>query len=304
MIKENGMEEKQDVYDLWRFCYPTQNEEYLKFYFEHLYDTGISITQEQDNHVVSSLQMNYHTLSFHGRYLKCSYLLGASTLPDYRRRGHMRTLMNSLLDEAEHNCLITFIRAFHPKMYDSFGFEVIYTRKAYTIAREELIKMTTSHVFTQVQAKELVDVYQRFTMRFDGFYVRDVAYYELLLSELRLKQKELLVYRDNHGTVNGYIIYQMKKNEVLVQEAVYLNSTVLKRLLKKAIGNHTEITVMVSACECLEKIFPLAIPKKQPYMMARINNYELFNKLYNTKVKQVQDAFKLLKKPLWLHEYY
>ena len=304
MIRENGQQDKQEIYDLWKLCYPTQNETYLAFYFKHIFDQGIHITVEQDDRIVSSLQMNYHTLAFHGRRLKCSYILGASTLPDYRRRGHMRTLMNSLLDEAEHNCLITLIRAFNPKVYDHFGFEVIYSRKAYTIPREELIKTSTLRVHTTVDAHELLELYRRFTMRFDGFYARDIQYYELLLKELALKQKELLVSRDRRGEINGYVLYQKKKSDILVQEAVYLTSTILKRLLKKAMGTHQEITILVSSCECLEKIFPLAIPKKQPYMMARINNYELFNKLFNTKVKNVQDAFHVMKKPLWLHEYY
>ncbi|MEG0468561.1 GNAT family N-acetyltransferase [Amedibacillus sp. YH-ame6] len=304
MIRETLVNEKNEVFDLWKLSYPTQNETYLKFYFDEIFDQGVGIVKEQDGKIVSSLQMNYHVFQFHGKQLKASYILGASTLPDYRRRGHMRSLMQSILDEASHNCLITLIKAFNPKVYDHFGFDVVYYRKGYTLTRESLHKVTTQRVSEDCEAKELLETYRRFIVRFDGYYARDIKYYETLLKELELKQKHILVYRGEHNEIQGYIIYQVKKNDVVVQEAIYMNSTVLKRLLKRAMGVEKEITVMVSSCERLERIFPLAIPKKQPYLMARINNYALFNKLYNVKVKNTQEAFELLKKPLWCHEYY
>lgn len=304
MIKESSVLDKQKVLDLWKQSYPTQDEEYLKFYFEHVYDDGIGILKEQDDRIVSSLEMNYHTIQFAGKQLKASYILGVSTLPDYRRRGHMLSLMESALDEARHNCLITIIKAFNPKVYDHFGFEVAYYRKAYTIHRDMLHTVSSAHVSNSATPKELLAIYRKFILRFDGCYIRDEHYYETLLKELLLEQKKLCVYRNSHNEVMGYIIYQKKKQDIIIQEAIYVESVVLKRLLKKALGMEKEVTVMVSMCERLEKIFPMAIPKKQPYMMARINNYELFNKLYNVKVKNVKEAFAILKKPLWCHEYY
>lgn len=38
--------------------------------------------------------------------------------------------------------------------------------------------------------------------------------------------------------------------------------------------------------------------------MARINNPELFNKLYNLEVKSAAEAFASALRPLWIHEYY
>lgn len=304
MLRDSCTQDKQEIFDLWKQAYPMQNEEYLQFYFDYVYDQGVGIVYEMDGRIVSSLEMNYHTLYVQGKQLKASYILGASTLPDYRRRGYMQTLMESALDEARHNCLITLIKAFNPKAYQTFGFEVVYHRKAYTLTKATLHTVSSAHVSSQANAKELLHVYRKFVQRFDGYYVRDIPYYETLLKELQLGQKQLLVYRDAHGEVSGYVIYQKRKQERIVQEAIYLESVVLKRLLKKTIGDHHEITVMVSTCERLEKIFPMAIPKKQPYIMARINNFELFNKLYNTKIKTVEQAFSLSKKPLWCHEYY
>ncbi|MEG1731626.1 MAG: GNAT family N-acetyltransferase, partial [Longicatena sp.] len=90
----------------------------------------------------------------------------------------------------------------------------------------------------------------------------------------------------------------------MVLEAIYLESVSLLHMLKKAIGMEKEISLSVSLHERLEKLFPLIIPKKQVYMMARINNIALFNKLYNVKIKNTKEAFESIKKPLWCHEYY
>lgn len=304
MMREANRGDKQEIFQLWKSCYPTQNEQYLKFYFTSIYDQGVSVIQEQDHRIVSSLQMNYHSISFMGKRLKMSYLLGASTLPDYRRRGHMHALMQTMLDEAEHICLLTFMKAFNPRAYAKYGFEVAYMRNSYTISRDELYKVSTARINNKVEASELFQLYQRFAFHFDGWYTRDTQYYSTLLKEMEMEQKNILVYRNTRGEVTGYIIYQRLKTEILVQEAIYLESAVLKRLLKKAIGVEKELTIMVSSSERLEKIFPLSIPKKQPFMMVRINNYELFNKLYNMNVKTVSEAYAKMKKPNWCHEYY
>lgn len=304
MVRDSSTEDKQEVFDLWRQAYPTQDEAYLRFYFDQLYDHGVGLISQMDGRVVASLEMNYHTLHFQGKQLKCSYILGASTLPDYRRRGHMSALMESALDEARHNCLITLIKAFNPKVYHGFGFEVVYYRKSYTITKAMLHTVSDIRVCKDASEKELLDVYKRFTLRFDGYYVRDITYYETLQKELTLGNKHLLVYRNAQKEVCGYIIYQKKKQDIVIQEAIYLESVVLKRLLKRAIAQQNEVTLIVSDSERLEKIFPMVIPKKQSYMMARINNIELYNKLYNVKVKSVEEAFALSKKPHWCHEYY
>ena len=304
MVKEAGRDDKSEVYELWKHAYPRQNRNYLSFYFRHLFDEGVCLVQEQDHRIISSLQMNTHVMRFQGKLLNISYILGVSTLPDYRRRGHMRELMNSALDEASHNHLITLVKAFNPRLYEQFGFQVLYERKQYLIQREYLNKIIPLRVAHEAEAKELLKAYRQFIRHFDGYYERDVAYYETLLKELTLGIKQLVTYRDAHGTLCGYLIYQMQKNDLVVKEAVYMESIALQRMMKEILGDHEAIIVEVSQSEKLEKIFTLAIPKRSAFMMARINSYPLFNKLFNAKAKTPKEAYAILKKPLWLHEYY
>lgn len=304
MIKEARVEEKTQVYELWKASYPNQSIAYLTYYFKTLFDQGTCLIQEQDNRIISSLQINEHVIAFANKKICMAFLLGVSTLPDYRRRGHMRALMESALDETSHNYLFTFIKAFNPKLYAPYGFETIYSHRHYTIRPEELNKVSILHTQKEATPAQLLRAYQRFTMKFDGYYLRDLAYYERLLEELALQEKHMMVYRDPIQGVCGYLIYQFIKDEIQVSEAIYLDSLSLMRMLRAIVQPNKEITIEVSEKEHLEKIFPLAIPKKQGFMMVRVNNYELFNKYFHQNVKSAKEAFAILKKPLWLHEYY
>lgn len=304
MIREARAEDRREIFELWKSAYPNQNQSYLTFYFRVLFEQGTCLVQEQDDRIISSLQLNEHILSFQERMLSVSYLLGISTLPDYRRRGHMRQLMESALDEAGHRHMITLIKAFNPKLYAPYGFDTVYVHKNYLIKSQDLQKVSTLHTQKEATAAQLLHAYQRFTSRFDGYYVRDKVYYEYLLEELNLREKQIIVYRDPVQGIVGYLIYKVVKDEILVKEAIYMESIQLMRMLKAISQQDKELIVEVSDKEKLEKIFPMAIPKRQGFMMARINDYELFNKYFNTDVKNPKEAYAILKKPLWLHEYY
>lgn len=304
MLRDASKENKADVYELWKQSYANQNRNDLNFYFKYIYDRGRCIVIEENQQIISSLQIHEHVLSLKGKQLKISYIYGVATHPDYRRRGYMRKLMESALDEVSHNHLITFIYGFHPKLYKQFGFETIYERKTYAIPREYLNKVSQSQVTYDANPLELLQVYQQYTSHFDGYYARNEKYYQTLLNELMMSQKQLVVYRNKKQEVCGYLIYCKKKHEIYVEEAIYLESVALLRMLKAAIQDEEEILVEVSQSEKLEKIFPLAISKKQPFIMARVNNMELFNKLFNTNVKSTAEAFESVQRPLWIHETY
>lgn len=303
MIREVNKDDKQDVYTLWKQAYPNQNRNYLNFYFKHIFDKSACFVVEQDNQIVSSIQMNEHTLQLHGKQIKMSYIVGVSTLPDYRRRGNMKKLMGCVMDKASHNHLVSFIQAFNPKLYAQFGFETIYYRKMYTIHRKALQRISTAKVANSAKAEELLQAYQKFITYFNGYYSRNLQYYTQLLNELAISQKRIVVYHSREKEISGYLIFHYKKEEVYVDEAIYTESVALSRMLKAALGNAEEIVIEVSQHEKLERIFPMVIPKKQAAIMVRINNVMLFNKLYNSKAKNAIEAFSS-NKPLWCNEYY
>lgn len=304
MIKEAQVNNKAEIYELWKTAFPTRSKAYLSFYFKHLFDEGKCLYLPQDDKIISSLQVHEHVMKFCGRKLQCSYILGVATLPDYRRRGHMRHLMDSVLDELSHNHLITLIEGFNPKLYEPFGFMSVYQGKTYTINTHYFDKVNTAGVSHHVNATELAQLYQNYSRHFDCAYVRDVHYFDLFLKRSVLDHGNICVYRNKNHDVCGYAVYTENSVEVKVSEIVYLDSIALMKMLRYISKGYPDVTVTVSQSEKLERLFPLTIPKKDAVTMARINNYELFNKLYNQKAKTSNDAFALCKKPIFLHEVY
>ena len=112
----------------------------------------------------------------------------------------------------------------------------------------------------------------------------------------------MVAYRDKNGEVSGYLLYEVVQNDLFVREAIYRNAMSLQRMMKKILDKRELLYLEVSANEQIEKIFPLAIGKRNAYMMARVNSVSLFNKLYCSNIKNAQEAFQLLRRPLWIHE--
>ena len=58
MLRDAGKQDKAEIYELWKQSYPNQNRNYLNFYFKNIFDKGRCIALEQDQRIISSLQLN------------------------------------------------------------------------------------------------------------------------------------------------------------------------------------------------------------------------------------------------------
>lgn len=303
MIKDIQKEDLEGIRTLWYQSHPEQQQEYIDFYFQNEFFKTHCIVCEQDGRIISSLAMKEHVMSFLNRKLLVSYLEGVATLPDYRRRGHMHELMNVALDEVSHNHLITLTRALNPKIFEPYGFETVCYHKFYMISRRHL-DIGTSGVSHQYDIQELLDVYEEYTKHFDGCIQRDIAYYRRFVERSMLQNGNICVCRDAKGNLSGYAAYHRTDEQAEIHEIIYLDSASFMKLAAYVCGSEDEVSVQVSQAERIEMLFPLAIGKRQRFLMARINNYELFNKLFNTKAETVTEAFALMKKPIMNNEYY
>ncbi|MEG1639252.1 MAG: GNAT family N-acetyltransferase, partial [Erysipelotrichaceae bacterium] len=84
----------------------------------------------------------------------------------------------------------------------------------------------------------------------------------------KLSNYGLCAYLSPHNQIDGYAFYEIVHNEVVIKEIIYMESIALLKLMKQVIGNHSNMEVIVSQSEKLEKVIPLLIPKKMSYMMA------------------------------------
>ena len=89
-----------------------------------------------------------------------------------------------------------------------------------------------------------------------------------------------------------------------MRECIYLNSVALFKLLNLALQLKPEDYPAYHAGRASGKIIKdVNMAGLWLHRMARINDYDLFNRLYGSAVTSPKEAFALSGKPLFMHEY-
>ena len=169
--------------------------------------------------------------------------------------------------------------------------------------KDHFENVSQNDVFEDATAEEMKEIYDSFMKHFDGYKCRSIHDFELMIQESRILNDRILIVRHKNRPM-GYIRFTEENRQVKVKELIYLGSNAFLRLCKAALGQRDLIILELSEAEHVEKLFPLAIPRKRSAVMVRCNNLPLFNKLYNSKVKTSRDAYAFVKKPRFMNEKY
>lgn len=303
MIKEAGEKDKTAIYNLWQSSFSIKNSETINCFFNHGMKEGKTILCEKDDKLVAAVFMHDMNIMFHNKLLKSVFLSHAATHPDYRKTSSMDECLKSVLDECERKALFTFVEATSFKFWESYGFQEATIHRYYELNERHFENVSQNDVFEDASCEEMKEVYDAFMKHFDGYKCRSIHDFELIQTEAGMMNERILIARRRNKPM-GYIRFAVENRQVKVKELIYLGSNAFLRLCKAALGTHELILLELSEAEHVEKLFPLAIPRKRTAVMVRCNNFPLFNKLYNAKAKTSKDAYALAKKPRFMNEKY
>ena len=127
--------------------------------------------------------------------------------------------------------------------------------------------------------------------------------FDHLQEECNAEGGKLIAYYDQNKQIQGYASLYQTAQGIEVRECIYLNSVALFKLLNLALQLKPEIILHTTQDEHLEKIIQGLTWQDYGFTMARINDYDLFNRLYGSAVTSPKEAFALSGKPLFMHEY-
>lgn len=303
MISKALPQEKKTIYGIWKQIFAADDGGYTDYFFRTLYCPENTLVLKESGNIVSTLMRIPHEIMLNGRIVRASMILGVATVVSHRRQGCMHQLMSDVLDELEHRELVTLIQAYTPSMYTQFGFEMVYYRRRYTVKRSQLPRYSNEGVTYKVNARDLMDVYVAFVRRFNGYYLREEHHFDQLMEEAAAEGGRIIAYYDANGQIQGYAsLYQTAKG-IELRECIYLNSVALVKLINLALQLKDEVIVHTTNAEHLEKIIPGITWQDYGFTMARINDYDLFNRLYGSHAATPAEAFALGGKPLFMHEY-
>lgn len=302
MIDYAKKEDLKELYAIWKQVFAFDDGGYTDYLFKHDFKAEETLCIRNETEIMAIASFKHHAYMLHNRLIQGSMIYGVATLENYRHQGHMKKLMSLMHQVLGHRSLVTFIQAYTPALYEPFGFEVLYYRQKYELTSEQVQNVPTSGCTKDFTSLELVKMYGRFASRFTGYMVRDEVYYDNYIEEVKAQNGYIVAVKDAKGNLKGYATMYDRKTTVEIEEIVYFDISTLLKLVSLALRLKGKVTLHTTSSEHLSKIFKDVKCIPYAYTMAKINNYTLFNRLYECEVKTTKEAFDLSKKPLFMIE--
>ena len=101
MIKQGEDKYKEALISMWKLCFPSDTDEFIRFYFDKIYKQDETLVFIENNSPVASLQMIPYPVKIGQTIHSGGYISGAMTHPDFRRKGYMEKLLNASFSEMQ-----------------------------------------------------------------------------------------------------------------------------------------------------------------------------------------------------------
>ena len=304
MIRKAAENDTPEIRELWKECHPKEDPRFIEFYFKSYYKPEYAYVKELEKKIAAVLIRNPHELMFNGRILQVSMIMGIAVRPEYRSRGFADELMDIVMDACEHTELITLAGRTAVAEYTRYGFRDIYRRSEFVLERSDVKRMTNFGCAYEPTPIDLLKVYSNYIKRFNGFYARSLEYFVKYKKEITAVGGKIVAYYNGKNQIQGYAVMRPDGEELCVDEIIYLDSLSLIKLCNACLQERHVIRLQVSEAENLTKLFPNAKVRTYDSVMARINDGNLFMRLFSRRIATVEDAFAISKKPLNLNERY
>ncbi len=92
MIRFAGQADIQEIKDLWTVCFPDEDG-FFSYFFGKIFRPDYTLILEEGNKLCAMLQMLPYRLKIGEREESITYIYGACTSPEFRRKGYMANLL-------------------------------------------------------------------------------------------------------------------------------------------------------------------------------------------------------------------
>lgn len=286
---------KKTMHTFWKEVYSDKGS-YVDSYFHTYYKDEQNRVLEIDGDIQASLQVHPKRLSLHGKLLKTSFIVASlGSLSD------QEALISSVLEEVSQRDLITMIQTNSPEHYESLGFETVIESRIYNMPSDMLPDFPMDGVILEPKIEDLMAVYREFTKHFTGYFDRNYDDFQRFRKHLKNQKGSIVGFMDD-GVLKGYAAIINHGTYVEVLECAYDKSGTLLRLLSFVSRGISRIVFHASESERITRLFPDIKSKKVPFIMARINDKDLFERLYHIKIISSYSAFNAFGLPLLNHD--
>lgn len=302
-IDRAKVSERELMLRYFKESFPETHGKEIEAFFHAFYKPEETfVLRNHQNEIMGVASVRPKILRLNHKNLKVSYINRIFTRPKYQGLGNMNLLIEGVLNYYSKTDLITLLRVYEPKIFEKFGFENVINIGKYTINPSKLPRFGVEGIVPSPRNHNLVSTYQRFTQHFDGFFLRNEEDFENMKKYYSHQNGNIIGLKVKNELV-GYCVYITHAAHVEVMECVYDKSSTLLQMLSFISKGKNRIVLNVSEKENIEKIIPHATKISQPFMLARINDKDLFERLYDIKIISSYSAFKAFGKPLFNRDF-
>ena len=279
--------DKDKVVSVWNYCFE-DGEDFVKYYFENVYDENNTIIIEENDEVLSALQLNKYTIDLRDNKYDVSYVVGVSSKPEVRGLGYMKHLMAYTLEELYKNGeIVSLLMAIDYRLYKRYGFDHCYDQIQYNLRTDELLGFRLSSKLRKAtfeDAETLSRIYTKAMESLNGYAVRDEAYFNRFIKEVSSESGYIYIDEEN----NSYIAYYIQGDTFFVRELIYNNISSLKSMLGYIYNHNTQCKKTVINAPVDDKIKLIIANLKTceikliPFMAGRVINFEKYIESLNS----------------------
>lgn len=279
--------DKDQVVSVWNYCFE-DGEDFVKYYFENVYDENNTIIIEENDEVLSALQLNKYTIDLRDNKYDVSYVVGVSSKPEVRGLGYMKHLMAYTLEELYKNGeIVSLLMAIDYRLYKRYGFDHCYDQIQYNLRTDELLGFRLSSKLRKAMfedAETLSRIYTKAMESLNGYAVRDEAYFNRFIKEVSSESGYIYIDEEN----NSYIAYYIQGDTFFVRELIYNNISSLKSMLAYIYNHNTQCKKTVINAPVDDKIKLIIANLKTceikliPFMAGRVINFEKYIESLNS----------------------
>ena len=183
--------------------------------------------------------------------------------------------------------------------FSAYGYETAIEHYVYNFSSDLIPKFSVEGIVLDPTASQLLNMYDNFSAHFTGYYIRDTTSFELMQRLMQALGGSIVSYQDR-----GYIIFIRYQTHIEVLELVYDGSETLLKLLSFASRGMRRIVMIASESEQIHKVLPEAARVKEVFMLAKVSDIELFERLFHIKILSAYSAFRAFAKPVFNRDFF
>lgn len=278
-IKQTDESHLNQVKDLWNACFD-DGPEFTNWFFSNRYSHKNTLAvYNRMGKIESALQLLPYNIFLQGKSTKVSYVVGVSTWPQYRGRGHAKNLLYAALDRVrEMGEYISILLPFNYEFYRKYGWEICYEHIQYNAELDKFSLDIYENLLTDIREVKVEDIrllnrcYKKFMSNYNGYIIRTDEDWKRMLKDISIDGGKAYILQCEDDL--GYILFTYRNNKVHVLELIYTDKNIKNALLhfaSKSTGNPEIVwTAPPDDMTYMDMVDARNTMYRQPFVMGRI----------------------------------